>query len=159
MKILLLLPFFAVFTPHSQPVPRVYPARPDDFVKDNEGSTSNPAVTQAMAEASHWLNLVDQQQYGPAWLDSGPLMKDIINEQEWIGAMDYVRAPFGNNLSRQLNKSRSISALPHGTKGNFMSLEYRSQFSGNHGAIERIALMSDSLGQWRVISYDIRSSQ
>ncbi len=158
MKNLLFLfvtPMLAVFTPNTAPNPPVYPPNPID---PTQGATTNPAVTEAMDEASHWLNLIDQGQYGSAWLDSGPLMKDIITEQEWIGAMDEVRAPFGNVRTRKVARNQSISALPHGTKGNFMLLEYRTQFSGNFTAKERLILMTDSLGQWRVISYDVKSA-
>ncbi len=150
----LLSPMLAVFTPRTNPIPPVYPRDPIDT---SQGAITNPAVTQAMDEAQHWLNLTDQGQYGSAWLDSGTLLQDIVTESQWIGAMDEVRAPFGNGvLSRKKVSSQSITQLPHGTKGNFMLIDYRSQFSGNSSAKERVILMTDALGQWRVISYDLK---
>src|ERR1700722_13596200 len=135
---LLLSPMLAVFTPRTNPVPPIYPRDPIDT---SQGAVTNPAVTEAMDEASHWLNLIDQGQYGSAWLDSGSIMQDIITESQWIGAMDEVRAPYSNSLSRKKVSTQSITTLPHGTKGNFMLIDYRTQFSGNFSGKERIILM------------------
>lgn len=156
MKILLFFisPLLAVFTPNTAPSPPVYPRNPID---ESSGALINPAVTDATAEASHWLNLIDQGQYGAAWLDAGPLMKDILTESQWIGAMDEVRSPFQNAISRKISHNQSISVLPHGTKGNFMLVEYNTQFSGNSNGKERLILMTNPLGEWRVISYDVKS--
>jgi hypothetical protein len=139
--------------PHINPeVPySPYPVTPFDTT---QGRTTDPVVA-AQDEAAHWLGLLDQGQYGPSWLDSGSLMKDILSEQQWMGAMQANRKPYGNVLSRRPGPNASTTTLAHGTKGNFMVIRYDTLFSRNIRATETLILMQNQLGQWRVVSYTI----
>jgi len=158
-----LLPFFFLLPSLALPAPETppltptfgqetsvpHPVSPFDTAR---GSTKDPFVA-AQDEAAHWLALLDQQQYGPSWLDSGSFLKDVVTQNQWIGAMQATRKPFGNVLSRSLTKNSSITQLPNGTKGNFIVIHYRTLFSRNVQAEEVIVLMTNQMGQWRVVSY------
>lgn len=128
-----------------------YPVSPYDTT---QGRTTDPVVA-AQDEAAHWLGLLDQAQYGPSWLDSGPIMKDLISEKQWIGAMIANRRPYGSVMSRRPNGNASTTTLTYGTKGNFMIVHYQTLFSRNIQAEETVILMQNQLGQWRVISYSL----
>src|ERR1700733_5403735 len=85
-----------LFPTHGQETSVPYPISPYDT---SRGGRTDPVVA-AQDEGAHWLQLLDQQQYGPSWSDAGSLLKDIISQNQWIGAMSVVRRPFGNVLSR-----------------------------------------------------------
>lgn len=129
-----------------------YPVSPFDT---SRGSTTEK-ITSAQDEAAHWLALIDQGQYAASWMDSGPLLKDIISQTEWVGAMNAVRRPFGNVLDRKKALNQSTSSLPNGTKGNFIMLTYTTKFSRNVTGTESLVLITNQLGQFRVISYSIK---
>lgn len=130
----------------------VYPLPSTDIT---QGRTSNISVTEAQDEAAHFLNLIDQAQYGNAWSDASTIMKDVIGQNQWIGAMTTTRKSLGNVLSRKLVSNQSRNTLPYGTQGNFMILVYRTLFSWNVYKDETIILTPDQKEQWRVINYSL----
>jgi hypothetical protein len=122
----------------------------------NPNTKQGTQYTETSSEAGHWLNLVDQRQYGPAWLDAGPLLQDVLSQQAWVGAMHFIREPLGNVLSRTIVSNEETSALPHGTRGGFMILNYRTQFSHSRYGLETVILMRNHNNLWRVISYTVK---
>ena len=119
------------------------------------GKTS-PMFSSASSEASHWLALMDQHQYGAAWLDSGPLFQDLITQDQWIAAMQALRRPLGQVRTRQVTTHQATQTLPGGTQGYFMIIRYNTSFSGKSSMIEILKLMMISHEQWRVISYTFK---
>lgn len=146
-------PSSTTFEPQRPRRPTYRPERSRDRTGDK---VDNSAFTAAQDEAIHWLNLIDQAQYKGAYDDSGPYLKDIVTRDQWVGAMHGTRAMAGHVLSRQVDPShQSLSALPGGTRGNFMQIKYNTQFSNNATATEVVTLMTDPQGNWRVIGYTI----
>lgn len=133
----------------------VYPVPPTDTTG---GRTTQTSFTEASSEASHWLTLIDQKQFQGAWDDSGPLLKDVIGPAQWDAALSGTRTRLGNVLSRKLTTHQSLSALPHGTRGNFIIIEYQTQFSWNIRGTETVTMMTNERGQWRVIGYSLKRS-
>lgn len=131
-----------------------YPNQPP-FPYDALGKTS-PMFSSADSEASHWIALLDQGQYGAAWADAGPLFQDVIAQDQWVAAMKAIRRPLGNVKARSSGRHRSTETLPGGTKGYFFILEYQTSFSGKSSATETLILMMIQNDQWRVISYSVR---
>jgi hypothetical protein len=134
----------------------VYPLPSTD---NTQGRTSNISVTEAQDEASQFMNLIDAGQYGGAWADASPIMKDVITQSQWISAMTETRRKLGNVLSRKLVSNKSRNILPFGTQGNFMILQYRTLFSWNVYQDEIIVLTTNEREQWRVFSYTLQSQQ
>lgn len=126
---------------------------------DNEGEKLPPTFSAANAEAIYWLNLVDQGQYRATWGSAADLFKDVVGTEQWEAAMKGSRSPLGSLRSRKLTKYEQVVRLPHGTKGYFMIIEFRSQFSNKAYADEIVTLVSQgsqSLTQWKVLSYHLR---
>ncbi len=123
---------------------------------DTQGGSTSPVYSDALSEASHFLNLIDQNQYGPAWQDAGPLLKDCVTEDQWIGAMYKTRRPLGNVRSRKATGQQIQDRLPHGTRGYFVLLRYDTQFAGSNKGREELALMRDEFGRFRAVSYYVR---
>lgn len=124
-------------------------------IYETEGGQKAPVTSEANAEAVSWLTLLDQGQYGSAWLDAGSLMKDIVTQEQWEAAMQALRQPLGNVTARKTGTSQTTQSLPGGTRGNFVVINYETSFSFKPTATEKVTLMTNALNQWRVISYDI----
>ena len=119
-------------------------------------SKLTPVVTEAMDEAIHWLNLLDQFQFDASWSDAGSLFQDVITQEQWVAAMRTIRRPLGYVKTRKISDTRAANHLPYGTRGNFVILTYDTGFSRRAAGQERVTLMSESYGQWRVVSYSLQ---
>lgn len=132
------------------------PAETAKGLYDNEGEKYGPTLSAANAEAIFWLNLVDQGQYRATWGAAANLFKDVISTDQWVAAMKGSRKPLGTLRSRKLTKYDQTQQLPFGTKGNFMIIQFRSQFSNKAYADETVILVSQgSLSQWKVLNYHL----
>lgn len=129
-----------------------YPPNP----YDTAGGKRSPAFSEANAQAMHFINLIDQQQYGGSWLEAGALMQDVITQEQWRGAMDSTRTALGPVYARKVGSHQTAKTLPGGTKGNFMIIKYETQFAQKANASETITLMTEGkLGLWKVIAYRV----
>lgn len=161
------------------------PFDPDEVSRDRRGSS----YTAANAQAIYWLNLVDQAQYGASWLEAGSLLKDLVTQEQWAGAMGATRGDdgvtcqgqentiqgtvirgngnrngranatrnsWGYVTSRKASSHQLIQRLPNGSRGNFMVIKYKTNFSEKYGAVETVILASEGpLKLWKVISYKV----
>jgi|GEM_PF-6170522 len=134
------------------PNPIDYPANPNE-----QALVRPPLFSEANAAAMHFLNIVDNQVFAGAWLESGGLMKDVVSQEIWAAGMLAIRQPLGSVRSRTVASHRSVPSLPGGTQGDFMIITYSTRFSrGRPRGAEVITLMRQPpLGLWKVISYSI----
>jgi len=119
------------------------------------GGTQNAAYTAAASAASHFINLIDQGQYAASWLDAGSLLQDVISQREWVAAMTVLRKPLGSVYARKTNGYKTSQTLPRGTRGNFIIINYQTNFTTKSMAIETVSLMSMPYDQWKVVSYAV----
>lgn len=138
-------PFLAVSNADSPPTPYV-----------DQGEKKSAMFSAASSEASHWLNLLDQSQYSASWLDAGPILKDVITKDQWKAALQATRRPLGLVNSRKVGEHQAKESLPSGIKGNFMVIQYETDFSAKKGAVETVTLMMIKNDQWRAISYSVK---
>lgn len=131
-------------------------ATPPPNPYDSGGGMKSPTFSQASAEASHWMTLIDQAQYPGSWLDAGPLLQDVITQEEWVAAMQGIRRPLGIPRARKVVGGSTTEVLPRGTRGNFVTVIYNTDFSGKSGVTEIVTLMMVQYDQWRVISYSLK---
>jgi hypothetical protein len=123
---------------------------------------SSPALKQhseayagASAEADHYLALIDQQQYGAAWNDMGPILQQLVSLEIWTEGVRLLRRPLGLVTERKMVSHERLSKIPGDLTGDFYRINFRSQFSGE-SRTETLLLISHGLGRWRVISYAIK---
>lgn len=151
--------FFLFFVNSSLSADTLRPYSPH-YPEPSASNDREPNFTEANAEAMHWLNLIDQFQYGPSWLDSGALFRDIITQEQWIAAMTDLRTPLGTLRTRKLAKYTETNRLTFGTEGHFMIITYRSEYSKRANAVEEVILKAeDQLQLWKVIHYQINISR
>lgn len=112
--------------------------------------------TEASSEASHIINLIDQEQYRSAWSDMGPLFKELIPQDVFIAGMVGIRKPLSYVRSRRVTGYDDFTDLPGNLTGNFYRITYRTEFHKGGIKQESLVLMNAKLDRWRVISYSVK---
>ena len=126
---------------------------------ETQGGKRAPTFSKANAQAIYWINLIDQHQFGPSWLEASSLVQDITTRQQWAAAMKETRLNLGVVSSRKVSSHQTATTLPGGTKGNFMIIKYETNYSRKPNMVETITLMTQGqLSQWKVVSYKIGKS-
>jgi hypothetical protein len=142
----LLLPYASIFADTSA----AHPPNPYEV----HGGRRAPTFSEANAAAIHFLNIVDNYVFGGAWLEMAGLVHDIVPQNVWADGMQAARVPLGTVHARRVTTHHPATALPHGTKGNFMVINYATQFAKKPNSIETVTLiMVEPIGEWRVVSY------
>ncbi len=105
--------------------------------------------------AGKWLALVDARDYDESWRRAASLFKLQVNIEQWRSAVAAARKPLGSMISRKLIAANYLTSLPGAPDGEYVVLQYRSEFEHKKSAIETVTPMLDN-GSWRVSGYYIR---
>ncbi len=119
------------------------------------GIASEQKTNAAAQEAGKWLALVDGLQYQDSWERAASLFKHQVTARQWLQAMSAARNPLGNMVSRQLVTANYTTSLPGAPDGEYVVLQFKTEFKNKKNAIETVTPMFDR-GQWRVSGYFIR---
>ena len=106
--------------------------------------------------ATSWLALVDAGKYGESWQQAAELFKQAVPQAQWPGMVEKARAPFGKLVSRKLKSAKFTHELPGAPAGEYVVIQYDSDFEKRSGATETITPMKDKDGVWRVSGYYIK---
>ncbi|MGA2371512.1 MAG: DUF4019 domain-containing protein [Candidatus Korobacteraceae bacterium] len=110
----------------------------------------------AEGAASNWLKLVDAGNYAQSWDDTGAVLKANIAREQWQELLTRNRAPLGTLISRQLTSAEYTTQLTGAPDGQYVVLQYASNFEHKNSAIETVTPVLDKDGQWRVCLYVVR---
>ncbi len=119
------------------------------------GVRADEKTDAAVASAKEWLALVDAKEYRKSWQEAAPIFKESVNESKWEEMVASVRGPLGAVESRVLLGAQSTSSLPGAPAGEYVVIQFKTEFSNKPGAIETITPMKDG-DSWRVSGYFIR---
>jgi hypothetical protein len=119
-------------------------------------SGENDVVKKAQISAEAWLALIDSGQYGRSWDDAAPIFKTSVSKSHWENTCKSVRAPLGRVKSRTVKSASFTRTLPGAPDGEYVVLQYETQFENKASAIETITPMRDKDGSWLVSGYYIR---
>lgn len=114
------------------------------------------AVGQAQAAATSWLALTDASKYGPSWDETASLFKAAVTKANWESALKGTRAPFGAVKSRKLKAATFTRTLPGAPDGEYVVIQFDTQFENKAAAVETITPMHEKDGSWRVSGYFIK---
>jgi Protein of unknown function (DUF4019) len=106
--------------------------------------------------AREWLALADVADAAGTWATSATLFRDAVPADEWARALDAARAPLGAVVARTLRTGRAATELPGAPDGEYVVLEFDTQFERKRAAVETVTPMRDADGGWRVSGYYIR---
>lgn len=110
----------------------------------------------AQKASDAWLSMVDEGKYAESWQNTSSYFKNAIDEDQWEKALNSVRRPLGDILSRKAISQNYTKALPGAPDGEYVVIQYRSSFRNKASAIETVTPSLEKDGIWRVSGYYIK---
>ena len=120
------------------------------------GAAQETAVPAAQKAAQSWLALTDGGQYGLSWDQAAAFFKASIAKGIWSDALTSVRAPLGALITRKLKSATFTRALPGAPAGEYVVIQFDTQFQNKAAAVETITPMHEQDGSWKVCGYFIK---
>jgi hypothetical protein len=111
------------------------------------------AATEA---AAPWLALVDSGQYAESWFQASSDFRGAASKEQWIHALNTVRAPLGKLVSRQLKSATYTTKLPNTRPGEFVVIQYDTSYEKAPGMLEIVIAVLEKSGAWKVSGYFIK---
>jgi len=125
-------------------------------VRGVDPASTSEAEKAAEAASRSWLGMVDAGRYGESWDAGSTLFRASLTKDQWEAALDKVRRPLGKVSSRKLRGAKYLTEVPNAPKGEYVVIEFSTDFESKPGAVETITPMKDRDGAWRVAGYFIR---
>ena len=113
----------------------------------------DPAAERA---ANEWLAIIDAGDARASWRTAASLFKKAVSEEQWAQALSAARSPLGAVVHRALAHAESATQLPGAPDGQYVVIQFDTQFERKRAAIETVTPMQDTDGQWRVSGYFVR---
>jgi len=110
----------------------------------------------AQPVATQWLALVDATKYVESWEGMSPGFKKEVSKRKWKSTMEKIRGPLGKLTSRKLKSAEHSKELPGAPEGEYVVLQYDSDFERRSAAVEKITLILGRDLNWRVCSYAVK---
>jgi hypothetical protein len=125
--------------------------------KKESSVKGNPEAEKIAVEAANeWLNLIDNGQYAESWDGTAELFKRAVEKQTWEKQLNAVREPLGKLISREVIKKEYMTSTPGAPDGEYVVIQYSTNFQNKKNAIETVTPMKDKDGEWRVSGYFIK---
>ena len=125
-------------------------AAPASRAEDADG------VPKATSAAKSWLALTDSGKYGASWDTAAAIFQGAVTKESWEKALVSVRTPLGAVRSRKLKLATFTHELPRAPKGDYVVIEYDTDFDNRPGAVETVTPMLEKDGSWKVSGYFIK---
>ena len=152
---------------------------PAERLDDDQARKEDEAKKAALEAAGRWLEIFDSGQYGNAFQEMAPALKQVIDTERWEAATKAIRAPLGQVLGRkpgevrylQTEPSESLAQLATGVRmfqERKIQLPYRewvlvrcqARFQRHRGPVaESLQLVKDDDGKWKVIAILIQHAR
>jgi len=126
------------------------------LIGSSTSADDSDAVAQAQVAARSWLALTDGAKYGESWDTAASLFKNVVTRADWEKALKGVRAPLGALKGRQVKSATFTRTLPGAPDGEYVVIQFESQFENKATAVESVTPMHEKDGAWRVSGYFIR---
>jgi hypothetical protein len=110
----------------------------------------------AQKSAESWLALTDSGKYAESWSQASAAFKGAVSRDQWVGQLTSVRTPQGKVESRKLIAAQYKKNPPNAPAGEYVGLQYSTNFENKKDSVETISLMLDKDGKWRVSGYFIK---
>ena len=112
---------------------------------------------QAAEQAARdWLAMADADDAPGTWTAAASLFRQAVPAEQWTHSLRAARAPLGAVVSRTLRDAQAANELPGAPDGEYVVLQFDTQFERKRAAVETVTPMRDTDGMWRVSGYFIR---
>jgi hypothetical protein len=113
-------------------------------------------VAHAEAAALAWLALTDAGDFAGSWDQAAGSFEASVPKSEWVGAVAKVRPPLGKLISRKVKSAKYSRSLPGAPDGDYVVIQYDSEFEHKSAAVETVVPSMDKDGTWKVSGYFIK---
>jgi len=113
-------------------------------------------IAGAEAAALRWLALTDRGEYAQSWDQSAGMFQGAISRENWVNTIGKVRPPLGKVIARKVNSALYTRALPGAPEGEYVVIEYDTQFEQRPAASEFVTPFREKDGSWKVSGYYIK---
>ena len=124
------------------------------FVQPLVADSTKELNAQKASDA--WLSMVDEGKYAEIWQNTSSYFKNVVDEDQWEKALNSVRRPLGEILSRKAISQNYTKTLPGAPDGEYVVIQYKSSFRNKASAIETVTPSLEKDGIWRVSGYYIK---
>lgn len=118
--------------------------------------SNTDAEKSGIESVQSWLEFVDNEKYTESWEEAAELFKSAITKEKWSETIQVVRKPLGKVISRKLKSQKYMTSLPGAPDGEYVVIQYNTEFENKKVTIETITPMLDDDGKWRVSGYFIK---
>jgi len=114
------------------------------------------AEKAATSAAQTWLTEIDNGDYAQSWQNASAFFQTAVTEEKWKTAMETVRKPLGDLVSRTLKSAQAMTKLPGAPDGQYVVMQFETSFANKKSAIETVTFMLEKDGQWKSTGYFIK---
>ena len=113
-------------------------------------------VAGAISAAEQWLALADAGNGGDTWGQAAPSFQAAVPKTAWPTPLQRARQPLGAVVSRKLASSAFTRTLPGAPDGEYVVIQYDTEFKQKAHAVETVVPAKGTDGVWRVSGYFVR---
>src|SRR5262249_9792168 len=110
----------------------------------------------AQESVKPWLALIDAGKYAESWNTASDAFKKAITKEKWAASVKPARDPLGKVKTRKIKLSVYAKDPPNAPKGEYITLQYDTEFAKKAGAVETLSMLKDRDGKWRPGGYFIK---
>lgn len=110
----------------------------------------------AVRQAETWLAVVDSGNYEESWNLASDFFKAAVPKDQWLSSMNAFRKPLGKLIERKIINRQFTTSLPGAPDGEYVVIQFGTEFENKKESTETITPMLDSDGKWRVSGYFIK---
>ncbi|MFC0250472.1 DUF4019 domain-containing protein [Massilia consociata] len=132
------------------------PAAAQEAAGQEAASQAAAGIAGATRAAQAWLALMDEGRTADTWTQGAAFLRGAVTQSQWNEALRAVRVPLGAVKSRSLASTTLSRTLPGLPAGEYVVLEYRTDFANRAGAVETVTPMREADGSWKVAGYFIK---
>lgn len=120
------------------------------------GCSSSQLDSKVEAEkaATAWFSNLDKGYFSKVFLESSPYLRDRLNKSTMDDMLTRRLLMLGKNKLRTKTAEETLSKYRGLGRGEYISLDYLSEFELRSSVSERVVLKKDK-GSWRVFDYFI----
>ena len=133
----------------------VLPAAAQDAPRAAAAQTA-PDTAPANGVALGFLMQLDAGKFAESWTGGAALLRGAVPQEQWNGVVGSMRTPLGAVQSRKLLSSTFTRTLPGAPDGDYVVVQYQTEFANKAGAIETVTPMREADGSWKVAGYFLK---
>jgi hypothetical protein len=114
------------------------------------------AVRNAVDAANRWLVSADAGDGAATWDQTASMFQTAVSKADWSTALKQARQPLGAVTSRKVVSSEFKRSLPGAPDGEYVVIQYDTQFEHKAHAVETVVPMRERDGSWKVSGYFVK---